>query len=156
MRRWLAALVLLCLCILPAYGQEPAPTTHIVADDDGGVLLAYIAKYWQWHVNGDLVRIEGECNSACTILLGIIESDHICAARNGEFGFHSASIGPGIYSEDGTVMLWSFYRDSRTERVLKKHGWEGPSRHPELIMIDAEEIVRPCKWEDYHATKASD
>ena len=144
MRRVLLALFLMLS------SPVAASTTHVIADDPGGILVAFIAKYWQWHEAGDQVRIEGGCASACTLVLAFIESDHLCATRNAEFGFHAATLGMGgPYSEEGTQMLWFFYKD-RTARVLAKHGWEGPSDHPELLIIDAQEIVRPCKWEDYH------
>jgi len=144
---WRAVIaILLMLSSSPA----AASTTHTIADDPGGIVVAFIAKYWQWYEAGDQVRIEGRCVSACTLVLAFLPNDRVCATRNAEFGFHSASLGPeGPYSEEGTQMLWMFYKD-RTARVLAKHGWEGPSDHPELLYIDAQEFVRPCKWEDYH------
>ncbi len=154
--RWLLAVLFLLFCT-PVYAEEPdskpKPVTHTITDDPGGEILSFIARFVQWRDAGDSVRIEGECNSACTLVLGIIPSDRICATRNAEFGFHSAMLvfGPGMtrYSEEGTQLLWFFYQD-RVRRVLTKNGWAGPSAHPELLVIDALEIVRPCKWEDYH------
>lgn len=127
------------------------PITHVISDDPGGIVAAYIAKYWEWNQNEDLVRIEGGCASACTLVLGLIEPSRMCATRNAEFGFHSASYGPTTeYSANGTAALWMFYEFGRIGRILKQHGWDGPSYHPALLIIDAQEIVRPCKWEDYH------
>lgn len=146
MKRLALAVLLFSFLLTPARAVE----THVIDEDGGGIVLEYIARYWQWRAAGDKVRIEGFCASACTVLLGVIEPSNMCATRNAEFGFHSATYGPGgSYAEDGTQTMWMFYR-GRTARVLAKNGWPGPSEHPELLMIDAQELVRPCKWEDYH------
>ncbi len=151
--RWLMpALLIFSLCVNPVNAVEP-PVTHSIAGDDGGSILEYIARYVVWQKNGDSVRIEGECDSACTIVLGVVDTSRICATRNAEFGFHSASLayanGSIEYSADATRLLWWFYED-RVKRVIVRHGWKGPSFHPKLLMIDALEFVRPCTWEDYH------
>lgn len=154
MRRFFIALFAICVVLSPAAAQDnPAgdrPTIHVISEDMGGILLEYIAKYVTWEKNGDTVRIEGSCVSACTVVLGIIPASRICATRNSELAFHSAVLAPrDIYTEEGTRLIWFFYH-GRTERVLARHGWGGPSEHADLIIIDAQEIVRPCDWEDYH------
>lgn len=125
----------------------PEPKTHTISGDPGGKIISYIAKYVAWNVANDRVIIDGECNSACTIVVGVIDDDKLCATRNAEFGFHSASFGKA-YDATWTAALWTFY-DGRAERVLKQHGWKGPSNHPEILVIDAQEIVRPCTGRDY-------
>ncbi len=150
MRSLVAALLAFSLLVSPV---QAAPTVHTITGDPGGEILGFIAKYVQWRDNGDSVRIEGECNSACTLVLGIVPTTRICATRNAEFGFHSAMAiytdGSTEYSPDGTQLLWLFYQ-GRVQRVLNKYGWPGPSNHPDIITIEALEFVRPCKWEDYH------
>ena len=146
MQRWLGVIVALVVGITPA----SASTRQIIEDDPGGILFEYVAKYVQWGKDEDTVRIEGDCYSACTTLFGFIPLTHICATRNAQFGFHSASEGlGGAYSEDGTLVLWALY-SPKVRAVLAKHGWEKASYHPDLLLIDAQEIVKPCKWEDYH------
>ena len=145
MRRWAGVIVALIVGITPA---SAGSRRQIIEDDPGGLLFQYVAKYVGWQNNGDTVRIEGDCYSACTLLLGLIPPTRICATRNAQFGFHSASEG-SEYSEDATRVMWALYND-KVRAVLAKHGWKKPSFHPDLVMVDAQEIVKPCKWEDYH------
>lgn len=128
----------LLLSAAPARAEE-----HVIANDDGGLIVQYIAKYVEWDNAGDTVRIAGDCSSACTIALGLFNYNNICAVKGAKFGFHSGGYRGG-YSKGATELLWFFYA-GKTERVLKRHGWRGPSDHPQLLYIDAQEIVRPCQ-----------
>lgn len=144
MMRWLLALMLLV--------SSPASAeVHRVDDDHGGIVIEYIAKYVAWDKAKDTVIVEGACVSACTIMLGIIDNDKMCATKNAEFGFHSAVLMPyGLYTEEGTRLLWFFYQ-RRVRKLLLREGWESPTTpHPELIYIDAQELIRPCTFADYH------
>jgi hypothetical protein len=41
-----------------------------IADDTGGQIGAYLAKYRALKASGERVEIDGTCASACTMLLG--------------------------------------------------------------------------------------
>lgn len=144
----------LLLAIYMLFGWQAPPQTHYIGTDEGGVIINYVAQYVSWEQAKDRVVLTGECDSACTILVGIIDDERMCATRNAEFGFHSAFVATGPfslpkYSAHGTEMLWDFYTShDRTVRVLERHGWKGPSEHPDLLMIDAQEILRPCTEKD--------
>lgn len=135
--------IVLALCLLLS-GPAGAATTHrITTEDEGGLLIHYVAKYEQWRKDGDSVIVDGNCNSACTLMLGVLDKRSMCATRFGAFGFHSALNGEEKYTLDGTRFMWSFYR-GRPARVLARHGWPGPSEHPKLLMIAAGEILQSC------------
>lgn len=131
------------ICVLVATPtRERGVTIHRIRDDRGGNLMRYIEKYARWSVRGDRVIIEGSCQSACTMLLGLFDSERVCATNAAMFGFHSAALGDK-YADDGTRLMWTLYR-GRTAEVLAAHGWTSPSEHPAIIPISAREIVRPC------------
>jgi hypothetical protein len=60
----------------------------IIRDDPGGLLKKYDAKYREIAVRGEKVVIDGECASACTIILGIVPRANVCVTARARFGFH--------------------------------------------------------------------
>lgn len=149
--RWLLIALLVLLSTPSAAEDPPKPSkvVHHIGDDPGGEILEYIWKYVGWDHEHSTIIVDGECNSACTIALGIIDAENMCATDSGEFGFHSAWWGPlHRYTEDGTRLLWLFY-NGRTSRLLKRNGWSGPSPHPDLLTIDATKFIRPCEPKDF-------
>jgi hypothetical protein len=144
MKKFLLMVAVATLALIgPAASKHPI--IHVIRDDSGGVLLQYIGKYVVWDNNGDSVRIEGACYSACTLVLGTVKFSRVCATREAVFGFHSASLHlRDEYSAEGTAVMWAFYSPN-VRAKLSEYGWETPSYHPDLIMIRAQEIVRPCK-----------
>lgn len=156
LRRWTGKIVIwgVFILIFLLWLSVAHAETHVVKKDGGGNMVEYINKYGAWATKKDSVVVAGQCDSSCTIMLGLIEPDLICATRHAEFGFHSAmdyfGDGKAVYSEIGTQTLWFFYTNvDRVQRVLAKHGWSGPSNHPKLILIEAQEMVRPCTEDDY-------
>jgi len=134
-----ALIVALCLSAAPA-----SATTYTIgpATDPGGVVFDYFAKYDGWYHEQADVRIEGECDSACTMVLGFIPNDRICATANAEFGFHSASRG-GKYAKVMTALLWELYPE-RVLRLLAPLGLGKPIEHPAFVFVEAQKIVHPC------------
>ena len=89
--------------------------------------------------SGEHVVIDGNCLSACTLLLGIIPRERICAtAARG-----SASTPPGCPTwtavrspaRMGTQALWNIYPSS-VRRWINRHG--GLSRH--MIFLQGREL----------------
>jgi len=142
----------LLLVVALLFAAPATAADETITHDGGGVIFDYITKYVTWYNQRTDVRIEGECDSACTLVLVFIPIDHICATRNAEFGFHSAStIYPGHpeikphYAPIMTAMMWELYNNvERLHRVLVKHHFAEPRNHPDFLMIDAQEIVKPC------------
>jgi hypothetical protein len=143
-----ALILALCLLATPCYANG----VEVIRRDNGGVVFDYIAKYVGWYNQQRDVRVEGECDSSCSLVLVFIPIDHICATANAEFGFHSAAMivvgHPEIkprYDSIMTALMWQIYNNvERVHRVLVKHHFAKPQNHPDLVMIDAQEFVAPC------------
>jgi lipoprotein-anchoring transpeptidase ErfK/SrfK len=67
-----------------AYGAEV-----VGGDGEGGLLGKYVEKYRAMAARGDTLVVEGACNSACTLALGIVD---VCATPRASFGFRMARV----------------------------------------------------------------
>jgi len=107
-----------CLPISSTYA------TQYIHDDDGGTIGSYWKKYVDLANAGELVVIDGDCFSSCTIILKYTRSIPICVTNNARFGFHRAFKGDEVnvngkrifrnlreYPE-GQQLLLSFYPDN--------------------------------------------
>ena len=94
---------------------EPAWADLRITRDYGGHVEQYKAKYAAIRDRGDRVIIDGICNSACTLVLGIVPLNRICATPRASLGFHQAyydrrwTAGVKITSVSGTAELTSIY-----------------------------------------------
>lgn len=144
----MAAVVAVATAAIPAPAPDnsdvpAAPTTHTIRFDMGGSIQEFADKYSAWADAKDHVEIRGECVSACTMALGMIDRDLMCASKNGMFGFHSASA-EDQYSAEGTQVLWHLYPDDVRE-VLTAKGMGENVEHPTLIWIPATTFLKECK-----------
>src|SRR5437588_8350900 len=71
-------------------GLAPTTATVRIANDTGGQIGPYLAKYRALKASGERVEIDGTCASACTMLLGIIPRNRICVTPQASLVFHSA------------------------------------------------------------------
>ena len=62
-------------------------TEVVHGNDEGGLLGEYVEKYQAMAARGDTLVVDGACNSACTLALGIVD---VCATPRASFGFHMA------------------------------------------------------------------
>lgn len=90
-----------------------ASATMRIAEDRGGQIGHYMRTFAQARSTGERVIIDGNCLSACTLVLGLVPRDRICATPRARFGFHAAwmpdAYGRPITSEVGTQALWDMY-----------------------------------------------
>ena len=56
----------------------------------GGLVEEYKAKYALIRDRGERVIIDGICNSACTLVLGIVPLNRVCVTPRASLGFHMA------------------------------------------------------------------
>ncbi len=77
------------LLLLGACGSDPAQRVATIAQDGGGSIEAYAAKYREIAASGGAIRVDGLCASACTLLLAYVPPAQICLTRQARFGFHS-------------------------------------------------------------------
>jgi hypothetical protein len=141
------------LCCLAA----PASATMRIANDRGGQIGPYLHNFAMLASSGEQVVIDGNCLSACTLLLGIIPRERMCATSRARLGFHAAWLpdldGRPVTSPQGTRALWNAYPSS-VRRWITRHG--GLSRH--MIYLQGRELyafVPSCERIAAHPTARS-
>ena len=116
--------------MLLTMGVASAFATVRISDDRGGQIGQYLETFALLRSSGERVIIDGNCLSACTLLLGIIPREQVCATPRARLGFHAAWMpdpdGRPVTSTLGTRALWSVYPSS-IRRWITRHG--GLSRH---------------------------
>ena len=99
-----------------------APTVSKVLNGRTGVAVdtrrrveEYKAKYERIRAKGERVVIDGVCNSACTLVFGIVPNSKICVTPRASIGLHEAyydkafTFGIKVTSREGTSELMSYY-----------------------------------------------
>src|SRR6476620_3275328 len=95
--------------ILFVLWSSTAAADYRITRDHGGLVDAYKAKYAKIRDHGERVIIDGICNSACTLVLGIVPLNRICVTPKASLGFHQAyfdksrTMGVRIMSYEGTA-----------------------------------------------------
>jgi hypothetical protein len=120
---------LLTAILLASYATSASATVRITGDR-GGQIGHYLQTFASLRASGEQVVIDGNCLSACTLILGMIPHNRMCATPRARFGFHAAWMpgrdGEPVTSIPGTHELWKFY-PSRVRHWIMRHG--GLSRH---------------------------
>src|SRR5664279_6214278 len=81
----------LVLCaVLLVSGASSASATMRIAEDRGGQIGHYLQAFAMLRSSGENVVIDGNCLSACTLVLGLIPRARVCATPKARFGFHAA------------------------------------------------------------------
>jgi hypothetical protein len=141
--------VLVFLLLLSA---SPAAADYVITRDHGGLVEKYKTKYAAIRDKGERVVINGICNSACTLLLGIVPLNRVCVTPKASLGFHQAyydkayTFGVKVAAPTGTADLMSYYPPAVKEWIARnggltpemkkvKYGWD------QWMMID------PCPEE---------
>ena len=123
-----------------------ASATMRIAEDRGGQIGHYLQAFATVRSSGESVVVDGNCLSACTLVLGVVPRERICATPRARFGFHAAWMpdrdGRPVTSPLGTQALWNIYPAS-VRRWINRHG--GLSR--KMIFMqgrDSNGIVASC------------
>ena len=116
----------LALCaVLLASSVTSASATMRIAEDRGGQIGRYLQTFAQVRSSGEHVVVDGNCLSACTLLLGLVPRSRVCATARARFGFHAAwmpdSDGRPVTSPMGTQALWNIY-PSHVRSWISRHG----------------------------------
>ncbi|MBI3702936.1 MAG: hypothetical protein HY244_03565 [Rhizobiales bacterium] len=135
----------LCAAML-ASSATSASATMLIAGDRGGQIGRYLQTFAQVRSSGERVIVDGNCLSACTLVLGLVPRSRVCATARARFGFHAAwmpdSDGRPVTSPMGTQALWNIY-PAHVRRWISRHG--GLSR--KMIYLegrDLDGIVASC------------
>ncbi|MGO4717133.1 hypothetical protein [Bradyrhizobium sp. 2TAF24] len=139
-------IVVLLLSLLAATSARA--DLHITRDH-GGYVEEYKAKYEHIRKTGQRVIIDGICNSACTLVFGIVPMNKICVTPRASLGFHQAyydkafTFGIKVTSYEGTSDLMSYYPDTVKDWIRRNGGLT-----PEMKKIkngtELWKIVDPC------------
>ena len=123
-----------------------ASATVLISGDNGGLMEDYTARFQQVRQSGEPVVIDGACYSACTMVLGLVPRDQICATPNAVLGFHAAwqfdKSGGRVASALGTRDLMKTYPAS-VRAWIARHG----GLTPNMKFVrgrDLAAIVAPC------------
>jgi hypothetical protein len=137
---------LMAAVVSTALTVTSASATVIISDDVGGKMRDYTAHFQQVRDSGESVVIAGTCVSACTMVLGFVPGDRICATHNAVFGFHAAwmfdNSGRRVVSASGTQDLMKTY-PAPVRAWIARHGGLTP-RMMYLRGRDLAAIVAPC------------
>src|SRR3982074_3557962 len=137
---------LIAAVISAALNVTSASATVIISDDIGGKVQEYTTHFRQVRDSGEPVVIAGTCVSACTMVLGFVPSDRICATHNAVLGFHAAWVfdnsGKRVVSASGTQDLMKTYPAPVRAWIARRGGLTPKMRY--LRGRDLAAIVAPC------------
>jgi hypothetical protein len=153
-----AALLISGIPLVPVVGMSPASATMRIAEDRGGQIGQYLQAFGMLRSSGERVVIDGNCLSACTLVLGIVPQSKICATPRARLGFHAAWMpdvdGRPVTSPMGTQALWNIY-PNHVRRWINRNG--GLSR--KMIFMQGRELsnyVASCEQPTRSAKAKSD
>ena len=141
--------VLICLSFLAA---APARADLHITRDHGGYVTEYKAKYERIRDRHERVIIDGICNSACTMVFGIVPLNKICVTPRASVGFHQAyydkafTFGIKVTSAEGTADLMSYYPDT-VKDWIRRNGGLTTEMKKIRNGVDLWKIVDPCPEE---------
>lgn len=125
---------------LMSFTAAPAWSDVVISSDKGGQIGAYVARYQQIRQSGQRVVIDGPCFSACTIALGMIPRDRLCATPNAALGFHAAwfpdDAGGMKPNRHATNMLMKFYPPGVRQWIARRGGLNS-----ELVVLQGGELA---------------
>lgn len=135
------------IAFLAVWSSVAAAGDYRITRDFGGLVDEYKAKYMKLRDHGDRVVIDGICNSACTLVLGIVPLSRICVTPNASLGFHQAyfdktwTFGVRVTSYAGTNELISYYPRPVLDWIRQHGGLTAEMKHvkngPDLwAMVD--------------------
>jgi len=116
------------MLLLSLVAVTPARAVVHITRDHGGYVEDYKAKYKRIRDKGERVVIDGICNSACTLVFGIVPMNKICVTPKASIGFHQAyydkafTFGIKVTSAQGTSDLMSYYPDSVKDWIRRNGG----------------------------------
>ena len=113
-KRFLMVLrILAAIVVLLGAALQLCTAAVRIQDDMGGPLGSYYIKFSNIRRSGQLVIIDGDCYSACTIVTGMVPRQHICVTPRARLGFHAAlapnEFGMLAVNPSATRVLYQIY-----------------------------------------------
>ncbi len=138
--------------ILSLFVVSSAHADLRITRDHGGYVEQYKEKYQRIRKNGERVIIDGICNSACTLVFGIVPMNKVCVTPRASLGFHQAyydkafTFGMKVTSFEGTSDLMSYYPKPVKEWISRNGGLTTDMKNVKNGN-DLWKIVDPCPEE---------
>jgi hypothetical protein len=145
-------ITLLSLLLFFVAAATPARAELHITRDHGGYVEEYKTKYKRVREKGERVIIDGICNSACTLVLGIVPMNKICVTPRASLGFHQAyydkafTFGIKVTSSEGTSDLMSYYPDTVKDWIRRNGGLTTDMKKIKNG-VDLWKIIDPCPEE---------
>lgn len=140
------------MCLTAALFATSAVADYRITRDHGGLVESYKAKYAKLRDKGERIIIDGICNSACTLVLGIVPLNRICVTPRASLGFHQAyvdkrwTLGLRVASFAGTADLMAHYPPT-VKDWIGRHGGLTPQMKRVRNGPALWKIVDPCPEE---------
>lgn len=119
--------------------SSAAHATIRLANDPGGLIQAYQARFTHARATGERIVIDGSCLSACTLAIGLVPKEQICATPRAVLGFHAAwqptPFGKAT-SFPATQHMMSIY-PHEVQAWIGRHG----GLTPHMIFLKGEELA---------------
>jgi hypothetical protein len=139
----------MCAGSVIAGAAGAALAEYRIRKDYGGFIHQYKLKYAAIRDRGERVIIDGVCNSACTLVLGIVPLKRICVTPRASLGFHTAyfdksyTFGLKVTNYWGTADMLAYYPEKVKKWIERQGGLTADMKTmesgPELWAI-----VAPC------------
>jgi hypothetical protein len=147
MRKTLSIALFAAFALLLPAPLSPASATMWIESSPGGRIDEYLELFARVRASGERIVIDGPCLSACTLLLGIVPHDRVCATSRATLGFHAAwspdSYGRKLPNPTATDLLMATYPASVRSWITRRGGLTSRlmvMRGPALASV-----VRPCE-----------
>jgi len=118
--------VLFVAIVVASISASYAKATIWITNDRGGTILEYAERFRQVRETGEQVVIDGNCRSACTMVIGLIPRGRVCATPRAVFGFHAAfrrtSDGGTVASTDATKFMMNAYPPELRKWINQRGG----------------------------------
>jgi hypothetical protein len=127
------------LIVIWLMGMSPA-FAESITDDAGGLIETYVQRFNRIRDSGERIVVDGQCLSACTLVLALVPRERICVTPNAVFGFHSAwsydAQGGEALNRNATQSMWTMYPE-RIREWIRAHG----GLHQELIYLRSRQLA---------------
>ena len=126
----------------------PSAQALTITYDLGGRIDRYEARWRAIASSGETVRIDGLCNSACTLLTGLVPPKRVCVTPRAVLSFHAAwsdDTGPNVASGPATAELMRIYPAGIRAFLARRGGLDSVQRHIRLAGAELHSFYRECR-----------
>jgi hypothetical protein len=135
------AALLLVAAAAVALTATSARATILISADRGGLISDYAERFLSARASGEQVVIDGACLSACTLVVGMLPRDRVCATPKAVLGFHSAwrptGDGGKVSSHAASQAMMDVYPAELRKWIVRRGGLT-----PKMIFLQGRELAQ--------------